>query len=244
MRLVLGVLGTVLLAWMPASAQHVRLVTEEQPPMNYADPVDGSVRGISTELIAAMMKAANLTFDVTLMPWKRAYRLAQAEENVCVYTTVRTPAREPEFKWVAPLFKSGWAFYKAPGSGVVIDTVEDLRNYIVSATTETLAISGIREQLGVQVVEVPRDSRALKLVYDGRADVWVSGIFTAFSVSGFVDKPLPELAFLWHTMELGLACNKATDDDIVARLNAANQTLNPLRDTLAARHHYFAEKQD
>lgn len=226
----------------PASGQPFVLVTEEQPPMNFTDPATGRVVGISTELVAAIMDRAGYDYSVTLMPWNRAFRRARQEKNTCVFTTVRTPEREVIFKWVSPLFISGWAFYRKESGGPDITDISGLSGLVVAATSETLAISDISAIPGLKVIEVPRDQRALVLLDEGRADLWVSGVFTAFKGAEDAGVAVPELAFLWRPIELSLACNMATDDEAIARLNAANAALDSLRDDLKARHYYYARQ--
>ncbi|NVJ97527.1 MAG: transporter substrate-binding domain-containing protein [Alphaproteobacteria bacterium] len=233
----------VFLSVAPVAAQHFTLVTEEQPPMNFTDPETGRVVGISTDLVSAIMREAGYDYSLVLMPWKRAYRQALLDENTCIFTTVRTPEREKLFKWVSPLFTSGWAFYGMPDRGLGIEKVEDLSGLVAAATTETISISNIRSIPGLKVLEVPRDQRALVLMSEGRADVWVSGVFTAFKGAEDAGIAVPELAFLWHPIELSLACNRATDDEAIARLNTANKLLDPYREELKARHYYYTRER-
>ncbi|MFC4347303.1 substrate-binding periplasmic protein [Kordiimonas lipolytica] len=241
MRLVwIGLLLLMLSA--PASAQTFKLVTEEQPPMNFRDPETGRVVGITTELVEAIMTKAGFEYELSLLPWNRAYRYALRDANTCIFTTVRTPEREGQFKWVGPLYTSGWAFYRPAGAGIVVDSLEDMAGKVVTATTGTINISGIKEIPGIKLLEVPTDHRALVLLNEGRADLWVSGVFTAF-IGGDKAGVVPELAFLWRPIELSLACNKATSDEAIARLNTANVSLDALRQQLKARHYYYTRER-
>ncbi len=241
MRLVWSSLLLLLMS-VPAWAQTFMLVTEEQPPMNFTDPETGKVVGITTELVEAIMQKAGYGYELSLLPWNRAYRYALRDVNTCIFTTVRTPEREDKFKWVGPLYTSGWAFYRRAGADVTIGSVEDISGKIVTATTGTVNISGIKDIPGIRLLEVPTDHRSLVLLNEGRADLWVSGVFTAF-IGGDQAGVVPELAFLWRPIELSLACNIATDDEAIARLNAANEALEPLRQELKARHYYYTRER-
>lgn len=232
----------LLLASVPARAQSFKLVTEEQPPMNFTDPETGKIVGITTELVEAIMHKAGYDYELSLLPWNRAYRYALRDANTCIFTTVRTPGREDKFKWVGPLYTSGWAFYRRAGADVTINSVDDINGKVVTATTGTVNISGISDIPGIKLLEVPTDQRSLVLLNEGRADLWVSGVFTAF-IGGDQAGVVPELAFLWRPIELSLACNIATDDEAIARLNAANATLEPLRQQLKARHYYYTRER-
>lgn len=232
----------LLLVSVPVGAQTFKLVTEEQPPMNFADPETGKIVGITTELVEAIMHRAGYDYELSLLPWNRAYRYALRDANTCIFTTVRTPEREGKFKWVGPLYTSGWAFYRRAGTELKIDGLDDMKGKVITATTATISISGIREIPGIEILEVPADHRSLVLLNEGRADLWVSGVFTAF-IGGDQAGVVPELAFLWRPIELSLACNIATDDEAIARLNAANETLESLRQELKARHYYYTRER-
>lgn len=230
----------IVLLWaMPAGAQQrFTLVTEEQPPMNYLDVETGTVRGISTELVRAIMEKAGYDYHIQLMPWNRGFRRALQDKNTCIFTTVRTPSRESQFKWVSPLFSSGWAFYRKAGRGLDIKDINDVAGLVVTATPGTIANAGLADIPDIKLLRVPRDHRALVLLNEGRADLWVSGVFTAF-IGGDEAGVVPELALLWRPIELSLACNRATDDEAIARLNAANAALDGLREKLKADHYLF-----
>ena len=82
-------------------------VTEEYPPFNFT--ADGKRQGIATDTLVEMLKLAgsNQTrADIAFLPWARAYNLAVNKQNVLLYSTTRTEAREKLFKWVGPILKS------------------------------------------------------------------------------------------------------------------------------------------
>lgn len=225
---------------LPVAAQQLTFVTEEQPPMNFTNPETGAIEGISTRLIRAMLEKADLSGDIQMMPWKRGFRLALSAPNTCIYTMVRTPEREAKFQWIGPLFDSGWAFYRRKGSDLTIESEEDLKGKVMSLTTGTREILALDKLEGVFVIEVASEKKALSLLYEGRADLWVSGVFTAFMGAEAAGVPTPELAYLWRPMELAVGCSPATDKQLVARMNAANRELDALRDSLRREYYYFS----
>lgn len=82
-----------------------------------------------------------------------------------------------------------------------------------------------------------RDHKALSLLYEGRADLWVSSVFTAESGAETAGVPVPELTFLWRPMTLFVACSQATDETLVDTLNAVNGELDDLRKKLKQEHY-------
>lgn len=58
-----------------AFCQEIVIVTEDFPPFNYKK--DGLMQGISTEVVLAAFKAANMKPKIELYPWRHFPRLQQ-----------------------------------------------------------------------------------------------------------------------------------------------------------------------
>jgi polar amino acid transport system substrate-binding protein len=56
-------------------AQTFQLKTESYPPFNLGNR-DGEVIGISSEIVQALFKRADVDYEMELQPWQCAYRLA------------------------------------------------------------------------------------------------------------------------------------------------------------------------
>ncbi len=232
-------LGLLILVSTPSAvAEQLTFVTEEQAPMNFMDPETGKVTGISTRLVRAMLQKADMSAEFRLMPWRRAFRLALTAPDTCLYTTVRSPEREARFQWVGPLFNSRWAFFQRKGGALEVNSLEDLRGKVVSLTTGTRQFVPLDDLDGVQVLEVASDRKAISLLHEGRADLWVSGVFIAGANAEGAGMSVPELVFLWHPMELSVACSPATSKAVIAKLNAALHDLSDLRQKLKQEYYY------
>jgi polar amino acid transport system substrate-binding protein len=112
----------------------LNLFTEEFPPYNYQ--VKNKVVGINHDIVMAMCELANIQCKVTVLPWNRAYRRAQAGENAGIYSTARRIDRESDWQWVGPLLASHVCFYKARNrTDITINSREDLSKYILGVST-------------------------------------------------------------------------------------------------------------
>lgn len=90
-----------------AQARELTVVTEVWEPYNFEQK--GKVVGISTEIVAATIDAAELEIapgGIRILPWPRAYKMALSTPNTLIYTILRTQARESDFYWIGPLFPS------------------------------------------------------------------------------------------------------------------------------------------
>lgn len=70
------------------AADNVLIVTEELPPYNFTD--QGTLTGLSTEVVQAVLHQLDLNARFQVMPWARAYELAQSAPNVLIYSITRT----------------------------------------------------------------------------------------------------------------------------------------------------------
>ena len=99
-------------AQLPADYKVV-LLTENFPPFNMAVDDknfarDDGIDGISADIVREMFKRAGIDYTLTLrFPWDRLYRLTLDKPNYGLFSTTYTPERQPLFKWVGPLAKTG-----------------------------------------------------------------------------------------------------------------------------------------
>ena len=106
-------LAMLFAAWLigygvTAQSAALRLTTENSPPFNMME--GDKIVGRATDLVREMAERAKLTISIDMLPWARAYNMALKDADTCVFSTTRTPEREPLFQWVAPLGASASVF--------------------------------------------------------------------------------------------------------------------------------------
>ncbi len=110
----------VLAAALPASdnarAADIHLVTENYPPFNFME--DGKIVGVGADQVREIMQREGIEFSLEMMPWPRAYWLAENRKNHCVFTTAMTPARAGSFSWISPLGGAELLLVKKAGTQV------------------------------------------------------------------------------------------------------------------------------
>ena len=136
-------LGLMFLAFgaraeLPADYKVV-LLTENFPPFNMAVDDknfarDDGIDGISTDIVREMFKRANIEYTLTLrFPWDRLYRLTLDKPNYGLFSTTFTPERQPLFKWVGPVAKTGWVLLAAPGNNIALKDLKSAGQYRIGA---------------------------------------------------------------------------------------------------------------
>lgn len=141
---------TLLTALIPgtAHAQSLRntiFITEELPPYNYSD--NGAIKGISVRVLFAAFDAVGLNpkkVDIRLYPWARGYKTVLETPNTCLFSTVRSNARENDFKWVGPITNASLSFFSR-NDGFAINNFEDLKKYVVTTSRQGIGQHVLKE---------------------------------------------------------------------------------------------------
>lgn len=125
---ILGSIGTV-------CAQEMTIVTTESYPYSYKE--DGEIKGISTEVVRAVLEEAGVEAEIKVYPWARAYALAQDDPNVLIYLIERLPDRENLFHWIGQITPLTTYVYKLKSrTDIEIHGVKDLMPYKVGVIRE------------------------------------------------------------------------------------------------------------
>ncbi|MGE8497240.1 MAG: substrate-binding periplasmic protein [Pseudomonas sp.] len=204
----------------------VVLLTENFPPFNMSVDDknfarDDGIDGINAEIVREMFKRANINYTLTLrFPWDRLYRLTLDKPNYGLFSTTFTPERQPLFKWVGPLAKTGWVLLAAPGNNVSVASLKEAGQYTIGAYKND-AVSQHLESQGLTPVNALRDQENVKKLLTGKIDLWATtdpvGRYLAKQegVSGL------NTVLRFNDAELYLALNKDTPDEVVQRLQKA-----------------------
>ena len=116
-----------------AQEEKLLVVTEIWPPYNFKNQ-NGMMDGLSTKVITNILNRAKIEYEIKVLPWKRAYIMAQTKKNVLIYTIYRSAEREKLFKhWIGPIgIPSAVYFYKLESrKDLLLNSVEDVNKYTV-----------------------------------------------------------------------------------------------------------------
>jgi polar amino acid transport system substrate-binding protein len=211
-----------LAVWQHAAA--LTLLTEENPPFNYAE--NGKVTGLVTELVVETARRANVPYTVEMLPWNRAYGRAQAERDTCLFATARLPNREKLFTWVGPFASNLWAVYGRGDFAATVRTLADLKPYRIGGVDNDAKVEYLREN-GITDIKSVADDRLnpprLRLPKQDpdHVDLWVTGYYGARDVARAAKAPDVKLVFIVRDIPLYLACNPQTPAATVHALSDA-----------------------
>ena len=222
-----------------SQAERLALLTEDKPPYNMLE--NGKVVGLATRIVEETMSRAGVTYDIAIYPWLRAYNMTLHKTDGCLFSTMKTPDREPLFKWVGPFSADHMAIFTRPENPITVASIEDLKPFRFvgvkgDAYTEKLKDMGLRvDEIVLPYSDV--DAVLVKKVREGKLDFVVLGRWTAKYMTHRTGA-----ADLREVYDLGgapgyIACNRAVSDATIARLQQsldsiiADGTRDRLEDT-------------
>jgi len=153
------------------SAHDVKIYTEDFPPFNYVTP-DG-LRGAGVEMMRAMSVLVGYEAGFEVLPWKRAQHIVKSKPGTALFSMVRTPEREDEFKWVGPIFVTNGWLYKKADRKIDIANLSDAKSVHAVGVQAGGAAERTLSNLGFENLEplyVPETS--LRMLLEDRIDLW------------------------------------------------------------------------
>lgn len=205
------------------------IVTEEWAPYNYVE--NGVLKGISVDIVEAIMAATDVRFRAMVLPSMRTTLALQGEPRTIMFSLFRTREREALYQWVGPILEESVYPYRLRQAAPPPRTLEELK----AATSITTRVAGLvprqLQALGFRNLDpaAVESEQLYKMLYLGRADIIVgdtdSGVFYYTRKLGFDPGALEKIPVEIVHSELYIAFSLDSDDDLVRSWNAALKTL-------------------
>jgi len=202
-------------------AQELTIISEENPPFNFIK--DGIPTGSSTEVVREIMRRLDLSAEIQVLTWARAYQLALSQPNVILFSTARTKEREPLFDWVGPIYKVRFGFYARKGAGPYPSCLAEARKVGAIATYK----DDVREQLlksqGFTNLDSSKSPHSnLKKLLSGRVDLWLYSNLGVRSVAGQIgiDPNSVEMVLPFKDLYAYIAISKGTPPAVAKKWQA------------------------
>jgi len=226
----------------------IKLMTEIFPPYQYRHK--DKLIGISTDIINAIQEEIEVENKITVYPWSEAKTLLDNNQNTALYSMLRTPERENEYKWVGPLTSMQLVFFKKKGSKISLNSIDDAKKVNKVGVTkgvanyEMLTIQGFTN---LEVLDTAEDEENIQKLVNGKIDLWPTllkaGLYNARlqGLSGEIEPITDVIAFKG---DLYIAFNKQTDDDLVQKWQNAFDKLKSEKVIEDIIYRYTFEKPD
>ncbi|WP_338668383.1 substrate-binding periplasmic protein [Pseudodesulfovibrio methanolicus] len=211
----------------PAGAADVRVITENNPPLNFAGT--GGPSGLATDLFLLMAGRAGLKVarkDIQVWPRARGYREIQEKSDVILYAMARTAAREKLFRWIGPIMPLHTSLFALKSRGIVIkDPVKGAWEYRYgtirsSASEQELIRLGVPPHRLESVHDRTLNIRKLLL---GHIDIMVANEPATFYSIRRMDLNPDDFEPVYRLMSSNLyyAASRDLDPALVLRLQSA-----------------------
>jgi polar amino acid transport system substrate-binding protein len=207
----------------PAAWPHLVITGEHTPPTSML--VDGVAAGRQTDKVREMLERVGVPHTIHLLPWKRAYMMAQRDTNTCVYSTTRTAERETLFKWVGPIVESDWVLMARADRPLRLRTLEDARPLRIGTYSGDARDEFLRSR-GFNVDAVQNDAVNAEKLLLNRIDLWAVAARPELNMAqqlGRDGQIVPVLSF--NRVGLYLACHATVPDKLVEQMNAMFDTM-------------------
>ncbi len=207
-----------------AKGDVIKVLTETFPPFNYEE--NGEIRGASTKLVQALLKEADLEYEIEIGRWSSMFSQARDGRNTLLYSVGRTSERENLFYWIGPLFPMEIGLYSSDAQRIRISHLEDARNYRIGVVR-----GDMRDQLftslgGFQLTRYRNSRNLLRGLERGRVDVVPLAKMTVPYVLEHLSLPSDaiELVFesrILHQADLYIVLGRESDPELAVRLQQA-----------------------
>lgn len=220
--IVIAIASILLLSTQPLFSAELTILTENLPPLNYIK--DGELVGPSVEIVKEIQRRVGSNDEIRVYPWARAYKMALEEENVILFSTTHTKARENIFKWVGPLATKRDILVAKKASRIRIINLDDARNIGRIGTLRDDTREILLKSQGFTNLEPVSDEQlnAQKLAI-GRIDLWaykIPGMRTVCDLAGVDHNEFEEVYHL-RKIDVSIAFSKKTSDTIIEKWQSA-----------------------
>ncbi len=207
-----------------ASAGPLKVVTTEFPPYQYIK--NQMIDGVATEIVKEVIKTAHLKADIKVYPWARAYKIAQREPDVIIYSIGKTPEREKLFKWIGTIVPYNVYFWRLHDrKDIRINSLVEAKKYIAGGVVDDIKALELQKmgfESGKNLELVGSDETNIKKLFAGRIDIMPYDELSfpyRVSMAGHDFSRLVRLIQIDSiSHDLYVAASLQTSDDIVKKL--------------------------
>ncbi|MGM9514951.1 substrate-binding periplasmic protein [Roseateles sp. DB2] len=228
-RQFLSAVALVLCAAQAARAGDLLGVTEDVPPFSYLE--GGRFVGLANEVLDRIADQSGLRLQRSIQPFARGLKTVGEVPNSFLYVVVRTPAREPHYRWVGPLDDCDVAVMTLRSSGLDFSpTTPDARALRIGVIKGSPAGRMVREA-GMperSVYLTPGSETSTRMLYAGHLDM-IAGLSLPYQHQATRLGLDASQLVVAHVLQKGYGCyfafNPQVNEAVFKRFAEAFETL-------------------
>lgn len=214
-----------------ADAADVTLYTEDYPPYNFAD-TNGQAVGEATDRVRSLMHEAGLAYEIRIMPWVRAEKLASLKPDSMIFSMAYSDARDGAYDWIAPLAQPDMRLFGRNGMAGQVTRAKIRAGEYTALCVVTDASCDILRRVGFPETSLVSASSGGAseplMVHYGRADMFLGDMnlqpYREYMFGVAVQEMQPMLA-VESDLTFYLAAGKHIDAGLRNRVRAAYERL-------------------
>jgi len=226
----------------PALAK-LHYLTEEYKPYNFTGE-DGAPSGLAVELLLQVwQKTGTPPQPVSVLPWARGYYLLTQKPNVVLFSTARTEARDPLFKWACPIGYAEIVLMGLASRPLTLTRMEDAQQHTIAAVRadvgeQLLLNNGFDEQ---KIMTANRLPQALKMLTSGRVELIASNKSTLMDLikAQQLDPARFEVRWVLSSEQFCFAFSHPVDDALVREFQHGLTQVLASSEFQQIQHKYF-----
>lgn len=238
----MGWVGVLLLA-LSTAAHSLNIYCEDDAPFQFVG-ADGKPAGMTVEIVTEIQKRVGNTDPIQMVPWARGLRYLDSEPDTVLFSMSRTAQRNPLYQWVGPIAETVFGFYTQAQSKIEINSLEDAKKvesigvYRDDVRDQFLTKAGFTnlERANDNVLNFKKLMAGRFVMYAGASN----GIKSDAERAGFNVADV-KLAYPFLTTQDFLAVSKNTDPAVVAKWNAALESMKKDGSFRAIYRKYFPD---
>ncbi|MBU2881815.1 transporter substrate-binding domain-containing protein [Psychrosphaera sp. B3R10] len=203
------------------NAEPLTIVTELSPP--YQTLEQNHIGGYATEQVRAFMLKANLSYEIEMYPWARAFRQALNKPNTLIYAIAKTPERLDKFHWFIKVYEFRPYLVGHDDKALLqVKSLQQVKEYSIAVQRHDYAheyLSSIGFEEGKNLILTNSIVDSWHLLKNKKVDFVVEEFeYDPISESGeeFKYKKYIPLKSLWQSTYL--AANKNLDKDVLEKM--------------------------
>ncbi|MCO4206274.1 substrate-binding periplasmic protein [Aeromonas taiwanensis] len=226
----------------PALAK-LHYLTEEYKPYNFTGE-DGAPSGLAVELLHQVwQRTGTPPQPVSVLPWARGYYLLTQKPNVVLFSTARTEARDPLFKWACPIGYAEIVLMGLANRPLTLTRMEDAQQHTIAAVRadvgeQLLLNNGFDEQ---KIMTANRLPQALKMLTSGRVELIASNKSTLMDLikAQQLDPARFEVRWVLSSEQFCFAFSHPVDDALVREFQHGLTQVLASSEFQQIQHKYF-----
>ena len=195
----------------------LHLLSFEDAPYVYSEGHE--VRGMVVRFVKQLMERANVPYQISILPPKRAVLLTLNNPRTCVFPIERSQEREVQLSWISPISISRHAFFSHPDElSPPVRVLNDSQGLRIGSAFGS-AISDYLASLGLRVDAASDNLGNLTKLLAHRIDLWAADERTAKFISRRERIALGEPELVFFTTLRAIGCHLDVPTQLVSLLS-------------------------